>query len=75
MIGLHPDETRVLGMAAPSILRMLKVREERLITRMYGDFRAGKHEQTAALAELACLRELTRDINQALQTLNQETQS
>ena len=68
------DEVRILGVSAPILLRMLKEREERLITRMYGDFRAGKLDQVAALAELACIRELSREINHALETLQQEKQ-
>jgi len=60
------DELQILGLSAPMILRMLKTREEKIVTRMYGEFRNGKTEHLTGLAELACLRDLQHEIQSAL---------
>lgn len=65
-MNLSPDELRMLALCAPTILRMLKSKEDRIITRMYGEFRNGKTEQLTALAELACMRDLQHEIQSAL---------
>jgi hypothetical protein len=72
---LTNDEIRVLGMCAPVIIRMLKTREERIIARMYGEFRNGKTEHLASLAEIACIRDQIHEINSAIGRLEQEKRS
>lgn len=66
------DEVLILGHAAPAILRMLKEKEEKLVSKMYGEFRSGKVDHISSLAELACLRDLTHEINRALTAHQQE---
>lgn len=65
-MNFSEDELRVLGLCAPTILRMLKAREEKIIARMYGEFRNGKIDHLASLAELACVRDQIHEINAAL---------
>lgn len=65
-VQFTPDELRMLGQCAPILLMMLKSREERIIARMYGEFRNGKTDHLAALAELACVRDQIHEIKAAL---------
>jgi hypothetical protein len=60
------DEIRILGLCAPTVLRMLKAKEEKIIARMYGDFRNGKSDYSSVVAELACMRDLQHEIQSAL---------
>lgn len=72
---LTNDEIRVLGMCAPVVIRMLKAREERTVTRIYGEFRNGKTDHLASLAEIACIRDLVHEINSAIGRIEQEKRS
>ena len=65
------DELRMLGLCAPTILKMLKNREEKIVTRMYGEFRNGKTDHLSALAEFACVRDQIHEITSALGRLEQ----
>lgn len=65
------EELRMMGLAGPIWIRMLKRREERTISRIYGEFRGGKSDHLAAIAELACIRDLINDINNAIEQLAQ----
>lgn len=69
---LNHEEIKLLGLCAPTILKMLKSREERVISRMYGEFRNGKTDHLTSLAELACVRDQIHEINAALGRLEQE---
>lgn len=68
------EERRMIGLTAPILLRMLRAREERVINKIYGDFRSGKTDQLTALAELACVRDLTHEITTVAKQLETETQ-
>lgn len=72
---LTNDEIRVLGLCAPVIIRMLKSREERVISRIYGEFRNGKTDHLSSLAELACIRDQIHEINAAIGRMEQEKRS
>ena len=65
---LAPEEIHILGLSAPVLLRMLKAREDRVLSRIYGEFRNGKTDHLIALAEFASIRETINDINAALRT-------
>lgn len=69
---MTPDELRIIGHSGPMWLRMLKAREERIISKMYGEFRNGKTDQLASLAELACVRDQMFEIENAIKALNKE---
>lgn len=69
---LTNDEIRMLGHAAPILIKMLRAREERIITRIYGEFRNGKTDHLASLAEIACIRDQIHEINAALERGHQE---
>ena len=71
MTAFTDDDLRILGFSAPVILKMLRTREERIISKMYGEFRNGKIEHLSAIAELSCVRDLMHEINTALAQHNQ----
>lgn len=71
MTSLTDEDIRILGFAAPVVLRMLRTREERIISRMYGEFRNGKTDHLSSIAELACIRDQINEINTALVQQNQ----
>lgn len=64
------EELRMISMAAPVWLKMLKTREDRVISKMYGEFRNGKVDHLCSLAELACVRDQMHEINAALSQLS-----
>jgi hypothetical protein len=74
MTSFHPDELRLVVLSAPAILKMLKAREDRVVNRIYGDFRAGKTDQIPAVAELAVIRDMIHEIQSVVQTANKEQQ-
>lgn len=61
-----PDELRLVGLAGPMMLRMLRAREENLIQRIYGEYKNGKTDHLASIAELACIRDQTNEITFAM---------
>lgn len=63
---LHPEELHILGLSAPTLLRMLKAREDRVLSKIYGEFKNGKADHTMALAEFACIRDQINEITNAL---------
>lgn len=63
---LEAEEVRLLGMAAPLLLNLLKRREDRLLSKIYGEFTNGKHDQLTNLAEWASVRSQIQEINFAL---------
>jgi hypothetical protein len=68
------DEVRIMGLAAPQMLKLLESREAQTLNKIYGEFRNNKLDQTAALAEFTCLRSLINDIKNVLnQHQKQET--
>jgi hypothetical protein len=71
-VTLTPDELRIIGMSGPAWIRMLRAREERILARIYGEFRNGKYEHLTALAEFACVREQIGEIESAIRQLQQE---
>lgn len=71
-MSLSPDELRIIGMAGPAWINMLRRREERILSRIYGEFRNGKLEHTAALAEFACVRDQIHEIENSIKALNKE---
>ena len=62
---LTSEEIKMLGICAAPILRLLKSKEDRIIARIYGEFRNGKNEHLSSIAELACLRDLAHEIKAA----------
>lgn len=60
------DELRMLSVAAPVILRMLRGREVMIIQKIYGQFRNGQVDQTANIAELCSVRDQINEITSAL---------
>lgn len=60
------DELRILTQCAPTMLRLLMAREKRILDKIYGEFRNGRTEYVAVLAEYACIRDQIHEINSAL---------
>lgn len=67
-----PDELRIIGISGPTWIRMLESREQRLISRIYGEFRNGKTDHLATLAELACVKDQIHEIKTAINQNNQQ---
>lgn len=61
-----PEEIRIIGLAAPQVLKLLENREERILNKIYGEWQNGKIEHTAALAEWACVRSQMNEIKTVL---------
>lgn len=61
-----PDDLRIIGITGPTLLRMLKEREEMIVSRIYGEYRAGKTEFLALIAELACVKDQISEIKSAI---------
>lgn len=66
------DELRLIGVAGPTLIRFFKSREIRIVDRMYGEFRNGKVDHLTSLAELACVRDITNEITNALKQLERK---
>lgn len=64
-----PDDLRLIALSHTVFIRMLRAREERICARMYGDFRNGKTEHLASIAELACVRDQIHEITNAVKQL------
>lgn len=66
MAHFDPDEMRIISLAAPVLLKVLKKKEEEVIRRIVGEFRNGHTEQTANLAELCSIRSISHEITTGL---------
>ncbi len=62
----------MLGVAAPVILRMLRMREMNIMQRIYGEFRNGKTDQLTNIAEFCSVRDQINEISSVLK-LNETT--
>lgn len=60
------EELRIIGMAGPAVIQLLRKREENVLKRIYGDRKAGNLDQNAALAEFTCIRDLITDLTSAM---------
>lgn len=69
---LSVDEARILGLAAPQLLKLLAAREKRILDRIHGEFRNGKLDQLSALAEFASVRDQIHEINAVLNRHNKQ---
>ena len=63
---LTETDIRLIGLSAPVLLKLLRAREARLLGGIYGQFRAGKLDQTTALAEWASVRDQIHEIESVL---------
>lgn len=66
MTQFSPDDIRILTVYAPVMLKMLRAREDRIVSRMYGAFRNGTTDHLSSIAELACLKDMINEINAAI---------
>lgn len=67
-----PDQLRMIGVGAPLWLQMLKDREDRIVSKIYGEFRNGKTDFLSLIAELACVRDQIHEITSALAQNNKQ---
>lgn len=65
-MSLAPDELRIIGMSGAVWIRMLRDREERLMAKMYGEFRNGKTDHLTTIAEFACTRDQINELISAM---------
>lgn len=69
-----PEEIRIIGLAAPQMLKLLEGREQRILNKIYGAWQNGETEHLASLAEWASLRSQMNEIKTVLtQHHSQET--
>ena len=66
------DELRMLGMSAPTLLKLLRAREARVLGRMHAEFKAGNRDQLTNLAEFATIRDQINDITSALRAFEHQ---
>lgn len=66
----NEDELRLIAVSGPLWLRMLSTRADRIIAKMHGEFRNGRTDHLASLAELACVRDQQHEITSALKQLD-----
>ena len=59
-------EIRLLGLSAPALMKMLRSKEQRVLGTMYGEFKSGKTDFLARLAEWACVRDQISEIESVL---------
>lgn len=62
MAKLYEDELRILAMAEPVILKMLRQREERILLALYGEFRNGNKNLGERVAEFVCVRDQINEL-------------
>lgn len=60
------EELRMIAVSAPVWLRLLEVRQTRILDRIHGEFSNGTHEQVANLATLTCIRDQINEIKQSI---------
>lgn len=65
-MAFNEDDLQVLGMSGGLWLRILEKKEKQILDRIYGNFRAGKLEHTAALAEFCSVRDQISEIRMGL---------
>lgn len=61
-----PDELRIINISAPVFIKMLRTREKRIIDRITGEFRNGRTDFLALVAELVSVRDQMNEITNAL---------
>lgn len=60
------DELRLIGVHGNLWIKILKSREERIISKIYGEFKNGKENHLTAIAELASARDQINELISAL---------
>lgn len=68
-MNFSPDDLRIIALSSTVFIRMLRTREENIVARMVGDFRNGKVDHLASIAELACVRSQLHEITAAVKQL------
>lgn len=63
-------DIRLMGLAAPVIVKMLRKREASILNRIQGEFRSDKTEFRASLAEWVCVRDQIHEIEMILNQHN-----
>ncbi len=69
---LSADELRLVALCAPQLLKLLEAREERILNRIYGEWRSGKTKHLASLAEWVSVRDQLSEIKTALRNNNEK---
>jgi hypothetical protein len=59
-------EIKLLGLSAPALMKMLRHKEQRILGTLYGEFKGGKTDFLARIAEWSCVRDQIYDIESVL---------
>ncbi len=66
MSALSPEEIRIIGLSAPQLITMLRAREERILGKLFGDYKNGQTKHLTTIAEWACIRDQINEITRTL---------
>lgn len=66
------DELKIMSVAGPMFVKMLREREQKIMKKLYGEFRSGKTDLLTLIAEFAVVREQLNELITALARDNQE---
>ncbi len=69
---LDNGEIAQIAHAGPLILKMLRRREQMILDKIFGEFRAGKTDHTASLAEYCSVRDQISELTSALAALQKK---
>ena len=60
------DELKIIGISSSVWMKLLQDREEKILRKMYGEFRAGKTDMLPLIAEFCVIRDQKHEIKTAL---------
>lgn len=60
------SEMKIISISAPTWLKMLRTREAKIFDKIYGEFRNGRTDFVALVAEFATIREQINEITKSL---------
>lgn len=60
------DEIRLLGLAAPAVLTLLRSRESSALNKIYAEFRNQQHDLYPVVAEWCAIRDLITEFERQL---------
>jgi hypothetical protein len=60
------DETRILAIAAPTLLPLFRRRREQVLAKLRGEYRSGMRDFTNSVAEFATYEDLIAELERKL---------
>ena len=69
---MTPDELTLISVNGAAWIRMLRTKEDRVLAKIYGEFKNGKTDHLTSLAEFACVRDQINEITAAIRQHNEK---